>query len=92
MQQQYYSKRRNMKLRGLGRSKPIPVPERAPRSLPVYDWAGMKLGGKPMIVPAHKFASAIVAARQWAKRRAHKGIRFAQRTNAQGVREIWRIS
>lgn len=81
-----------MALLGRASSKPIPVPVRAPRRPPVYDWAGMKMGGKPMVVPAHKFASAIVAARQWAKRRAHKGIRFAQRTNKDGVREIWRVS
>ncbi len=81
-----------MKLPRLVGSKPIPVPVRAPRRPPVYNWEDMKVGGGPKIVPPPKFASAIVAARQWAKRRAHKGIRFAQRTNKQGIREIWRVS
>ena len=71
---------------------PIPIPVRAPRRPPVYFWGDMRLGGPPKIVRPEKFASAIASARGYAKRRPGTGLRFAQRTNAQGVKEIWRIS
>ncbi len=73
---------------------PIPIPVRAPRRPERWFWGEMKLGGPPKIPSPEDFPSAIASARGYARRRRPKGNgpEFAQRTNKDGVREIWRVS